>query len=654
MDFFEHQEQARKNSGRLIVLFGLAVLAIVGSVYLAVMLAIGLESGAQLGLWHPRAFGWIASGVLLLVAAGSLWKSAQLRGGGAVVARRLDGRRIEPSTSDLLERRVLNVVQEMAIASGTPVPDVYVLDDEAGINAFAAGYAEGDTVIGVTQGAMEKLTRDELQGVLGHEFSHALNGDMRLNLRLMAVLHGILLLGILGRGLMYGGGRRHGHRGKGGGQVALLGLALLVIGYLGVFFGNLIKAAVSRQREFLADASAVQFTRNPGGIAGALAKIGGLASGSLVRAPLADEASHMFFGDGMAHRISSALATHPPLTTRIRRIDPSFTGRFAVVPEEFVASPAEDAPAPALAGATAFTGGAGTAATPGPRAPAPAAVPVVPPPAHTRGFSALDRIGRPGPEHLERARTLWASVPAPLREAARHPDGAVALSYALLLAPADPERDRQRAVLRDADAAAAADALVPAAAALDPDARLPLLEVAAAALGSLSRERFTDFSRTVRDLVEGDREVELSEWILSRLLLRHLRDRLEPARPPKPRYRSVGAFTDEAVLLLSTLAHAGHGDERGAERAFASAAAEVGLAGARVRLQTTCPPRALEAALETFALLFPEEKRRLVSACAASVAADARITAHEAELFRVVADWLGAPVPPLLPGQPLS
>ena len=362
----------------------------------------------------------------------------------------------------------------------------------------------------------------------------------------------------------------------------------------------------------------------------------------------------MFFGDGTVHRISSALATHPPLAERIRRIDPRFTGRFAAVPEDFVASPAEDVPARALAGAAALAG-AVTSAPPGRPAPAPAE-PAVPSEVPPRAPSVLDRIGQPGPEHLERARTLWASVPAPLREAARHPDGAVALSYALLLAPAGPERERQRAVLGDADAAAAAavDALVPATAALDPDARLPLLEVAAAALGSLSQARVTEFGRMVRDLVGGDREVELSEWMLSRLLLRHLRERFEPARAPKPRYRSVAAFADEAVVLLSALAHTGHEEERGAERAFAAAAAEVGLAGARVRPRAACPPRALEAALETFALLLPGEKRRLVSACAASVAADARITAREAELFRVVADWLGAPMPPLLPGQPLS
>ena len=208
MDFFEHQERARKASGRLVVLFGLAVAGIVASVYLAVVVFLDVKTG--IGLWQPQLFLGVAGGVLAVMAAGSLFKTAQLKGGGGVVARRLGGRRVDPGTTDLLERRLLNVVQEMAIASGTPVPETYLMDGEPGINAFAASHGEGDAVIAVTRGALEKLSRDELQGVMGHEFSHLLNGDMRLNLRLMGVLHGILLVGIIGRVLMHTGADAHG------------------------------------------------------------------------------------------------------------------------------------------------------------------------------------------------------------------------------------------------------------------------------------------------------------------------------------------------------------------------------------------------------------------------------------------------------------
>ena len=646
MDFFEHQERAQKSSQRLVLLFALAVAGIVASVYLTVMLFVVIKMNGQ--LWEPRAFSAIAVVVLAVGGAGSLYKLAQLNGGGGVVARRLGGRRVDPGSTDPLERRVLNVVQEMAIASGTAVPDVYVLDSEPGINAFAAGHGGGDAVIGVTRGAMEKLTRDELQGVMGHEFSHLLNGDMKLNLRLMGVIHGILLIGIIGRVLMYGGGGGRSRRSKdGGAQIALLGLALFAIGYLGTFFGNLIKAAVSRQREFLADASAVQFTRNPEGIADALAKIGGLPQGSRIGSSLASEASHMFFGDGMVHRISSAMATHPPLPERILRIDPSFKGRFEPVAEDYIAPP--DAEAASL-GVSALAGSSGAA-------PAAAASS-----GGTEGLSStarlsgLDRIGRPGPEHLDRARALWESVPEALREATRHADDAVALACTLLLAPAGPERERQLDLVRSADEEAdvRVSTFLPHVLELDPEARLPLIEVAAATLATLPKERHQAFAWLVRDLVEGDQVLELSEWVLSRLLLRHLRDRIEPSKPPKARYQAIAVFKDEATVLLSALAYAGADDDAAAERAFTAAAGEAGLTGVRACARDACPPRALESALETFALLVPQEKRRLVSACAASVAADGKVTAHESELFRVVGDWLGAPVPPLLPGQLLT
>ena len=650
MDFFEHQEQARKSSGRLVLLFFLAVAAIVAAVYAAVMAFAVVQ--LQTSFWDPRVFRWTALGVLGVVASGSLFKMAQLKGGGGVVAKRLGGRRVDPGTADPLERRLLNVVQEMAIASGRSVPDVYVLDIEPAINAFAAGNGEGDAVVAVTRGAMEKLSRDELQGVVGHEFSHLLNGDVQLNMRLMGVIHGILLIGLIGRILMRtDGGRRRG-KDKGGWQIALFGLALFVIGYVGTFFGNWIKAAVSRQREFLADASAVQFTRNPDGIAHALAKIGGLADGSRMMSARATEASHMFFGDGSRHVLNfSGLATHPPLADRIRRIQPSFSGSFAPVAADFIALPEADGVqgAVAMAGAAAV-GSGGTVFRMGAAPSAPArSAPAV-------RATALDRIGRPGPEHLERARALWAAAPESLREATRTPDGAVALAYALLLAPASAERDRQRALVRAADPAAAdlTEALAVDAEALDAAARLPLLEVASASLAALPPERFRPFADTVRGLVEGDRMVDLSEWVLSRLLLRQLRERMEPGPAPRARYRSIAAFGDEATVLLSGLAYAGHEDDDGAERAFAAAAAEAGLTSARPCARAGCAPRALEGALETFALLVPDEKRRLVSACAASVAADGRVTEREAELFRVVADWLGAPVPPLLPGQSLA
>ncbi len=350
-NFFDQQDAARRRTGLLIFYFGLAVVAIITSVYLAVT-ALFFATGQQQhggALFDPARLAAVATIVGLVVVLGSLYKIIALQEGGAAVARLLGGRLIDPGSSVPGERKLLNVVEEMALASGTPVPPVYVLDNEAGINAFAAGFTPRDAVVSVSRGCMDHLTRDELQGVVAHEFSHLLNGDMRLNLRVMGLLHGILLIALIGEivirlaGNSSSSSRSESDRdskGSSGLAFFLLGLALLVIGWAGVFFGRLIKCAISRQREFLADASAVQFTRNPDGIAGALKKIGGLAQGSRIESPHAEEACHLFFSMGVP-ALSSLLATHPPLVERIRRIDPSFDGQFVPieagdVPEEEV------------------------------------------------------------------------------------------------------------------------------------------------------------------------------------------------------------------------------------------------------------------------------------------------------------------------------
>lgn len=329
MDFFAHQEQARKHTKVLVIYFVIAVLCIIASVYIASLLiffsthanqAPGVPP-AEFVLWDPRLFLYVVLGTLGVVSIGSLYKTAALAKGGSAVAESLGGRLVNPDTSDPDERKLRNVIEEMAIAAGVPVPKIYVLDDEKTINAFAAGHTPDDAAIGVTRGCMTLLSREELQGVLGHEFSHILNGDMRLNLRVMGVIFGILCLAVIGRVLIYSRGG-----GRGRNPMMFLGLALIVIGAIGMFFGRLIQAALSRQREFLADASSVQFTRNPAGLSGALQKIGGV--GSQVESAHAGEASHMFFENGMGKPFLGALATHPPLDERIRAIDPGWDGEF--------------------------------------------------------------------------------------------------------------------------------------------------------------------------------------------------------------------------------------------------------------------------------------------------------------------------------------
>src|ERR1017187_5460431 len=340
MDFFERQEKAHRNTKLLVVYFVTGVVLLIATIYLAVFLIFsGVNhkshrytyndgttgyGSTSFSLWNPQLFFGVTLGTLAVIVICGLSKTAQLSQGGSAVAEMLGGRLVDPSTSDPDERKLRNVVEEMALAAGVPVPQVYLLPDEHGINAFAAGHSTSDAVVAVTAGGVKLLTRDELQGVIGHEFSHILNGDMRLNLRLMGVIFGILCLAVIGRVLLYTRGRSS----KDKNPLPLLGLALLVIGWIGVLFGRLIQAAVSRQREFLADASSVQFTRNPAGLAGALKKIGGLSFGSKLEAAHAEEASHMFFGNGMGESFFHMMDTHPPLAERIRAIDPSFDGAF--------------------------------------------------------------------------------------------------------------------------------------------------------------------------------------------------------------------------------------------------------------------------------------------------------------------------------------
>jgi Zn-dependent protease with chaperone function len=355
-DFFARQDAARRRTSRLVVLFALAVLAIVVSIHLLLGLALGyLAADPRSGaidwrlLGDPGLLAISLGGTLLVVGGGSFFKTMQLRGGGRVVAEELGGRLLNPDTTVPEEQQLLNVVEEMAIASGTPVPPVYLLDREEGINAFAAGFTAGDAVVGVTRGTAQRLTRDELQGVIAHEFSHIVNGDMRLNIRLIGLLHGILIVGILGYYLLrmafYSGGvRRRSSKDNNPLPIVALGAGLMAVGFFGTLFGNMIKAAVSRQREFLADAAAVQFTRLPAGIAGALKKIGGLSAGSGLQHPNAPEASHLFFGRATSG-LSGLFSTHPPLGERIRRIEPGWDGTFPEVPA--VAPAVTSAPPPA-------------------------------------------------------------------------------------------------------------------------------------------------------------------------------------------------------------------------------------------------------------------------------------------------------------------
>jgi Zn-dependent protease with chaperone function len=649
MDYFQNQDIARKITGRLVFFFILAVVLIILSVYVAIAAVLAFAGPERTGelalepdrLWNPELLGIVALGTSGLIAGGSLFKMAALSGGGHTVAELLGGRLLHPDKASLDERRLLNVVEEMAIAAGLPVPPVYLLENESGINAFAAGHTTGDAVIAVTSGTLQRLSRDELQGVIGHEFSHILNGDMRLNIRLMGVLFGILVIGLTGwiifRSSMGGGYVRVGARDdddrKGFNPLPLIGLALYVIGYVGVFFGNLIKAAVSRQREFLADASAVQFTRNPEGIAGALKKIGALAEGSRVQDPHAEEASHMFFGEAVSgfNELFGLLSTHPPLVERIRRIDPSFMGDFSQVRVDRAleeAPPRERLAHRPRPGVMALT-----------------------------AAGAVAQVGTLDQVHVDYASGLKASMPRPLTDAVRDPLGAQATVFALLLDPGESVRLAQLAWLDTYALPAVAREtrlLIADAQRLAPEARLPLVEMAAPALCQMTPAQFHDFIRCVEALVQADHKLTLFEYTLQRLLIRHVVTHFVRAQPPSVKYTTIPPLTVPVAVVLSALAYAGEQTPEGAARAFAAGTQALGWPGVKLELARlgSVGIAEIDAALEVLALAAPRLKKQILEACAACICVDGTVTIDEGELLRAVSDCLGCPMPPLIaPGD---
>ncbi|HUG91912.1 MAG TPA: M48 family metallopeptidase [Planctomycetaceae bacterium] len=659
-DFFAQQDAARRKTGLLVFYFLVATVLIVAGVYLIVAGALvyagqrqqrepgGPQRVAARTLWDPLLLAGVTGGTLAVIFGGSLYKVAALNAGGESVASLLGGRRLDPDTAAPDERRLLNVVEEMAIASGTPVPTVFLLEDEPGINAFAAGYTPGDAVIGVTRGTLEYLTRDELQGVVAHEFSHILNGDMRLNIRLIGILHGILLIALIGYVLVRSAGlssrasRRRSKDGGGAAGILAAGVALIVIGYIGVFFGRLIKSAVSRQREFLADASAVQFTRNPEGIGGALKKIGGVARGSRIEDGHAEEASHMFFGNALGAPLLSLLATHPPLTVRIKRIEPGFDGKFPRI------EPLRERQEPERTSASKPAGG---------RVPLP--LPPILPGAMAAGRMPIDpvavlaMIGTVQDQHLAYARTLLDSLPQELRAAAHQPRGAQALIYGLLLDDDVAVREVQDRHLQANAPPEVRDEvrrLWPALGELPAAARVPLVELTFPALRVLPPEEYGRFRANVEALVKADRRLALFEYTLRRMLLRHLDSHFANRKPAIVQYYALRPLLPDCAALLSSLAHVGHPEVAEAAQAFASGVAVLRADGGAIQLlpREQCGLKAVDEALSRLALAAPQIKKRILTAALACIAADRRVTLAEGELLQAIADSLDCPMPPLL------
>jgi Zn-dependent protease with chaperone function len=635
LDFFARQEQSRRTSRTLVAVFLLAFVVVALATTAVVAIALrGYTQNHALSVSTDNWREWLAGhgGFVAAVALGtfgamllaSFYRAASISRGGGQVARMLGATRVDGASNDPLTRRLVNVVEEMALASGVPVPEIYVLEQEAGNNAFAAGKTPADAAIAVTRGALERLGRAELQGVIAHEFSHVLNGDMRLNQQLLSLSFGILVLSLVGRWVLRSAHfSRGGRRGRGGGIMAVLaiGLALTIIGGLGVVLSRLIKAGVSRERERLADASAVQFTREPEGLAGALKKIGGHTA--RIVSVDTEEVGHMLFEHGS--RFSGWFATHPPLLERIRALEPGFDPRD--LPAASAAPPegaADDERAP------------GTAALAGATAPAAA---------------LLAHAGEVGTATSGRA--LTAALPAELHEATRSHEASFLVVLSLALSADDGVRNRQLELLRQQLGAVRTNRcqrLFAELATVEARLRLPVLELAFPALKQRPPEQLKYLRELVAKLQDLDPAQGLFDFALLRVLdvyLRGIPGAEHAAAAPRARLDAREATR----LLLRNVAAFGHRDAAGARAAYAAGLASLGWPAAPTDPKFEPPEAArrladVDAALGTLAAARPRDKERILRGVLAAIQADAVTATEERELFRLIAAALDCPLPP--------
>jgi len=651
MDFFEHQDRARRNTFLLTLLFIAAVVLIVIAVYFVVLYLFSLQpqSGPQdafsskpVQFWDPVLFAWTAIATLLIISLGTAYKISSLAAGGRAVANIFGAKPIDPDTADPAERRLLNVVEEIAIASGLPIPAVYVLEEQ-GINAFAAGFSPGDAIIGVTQGCLNLLSRDELQAVVAHEFSHVLYGDMRLNLKLMGILHGILVISLIGYFILRISGQPSSSRMSGAARrkegntlvFILLGLALMIIGYIGVFFARLIKSAVSRQREFLADAASVQFTRNPNAMAGALKKIGGFFLGGQIKHPNAEEASHLFFADGLRHSFFNFMSTHPPLLERIRRIEPDFDGVF----EEAVATSVQE-PGPSREG-PGWTWGQSQFIT----AEQPHALKIT---IATDQMSKL--VGRPNADHLNQISRWLATLPADIRSAARQPAGAQALIFAMLISRDDKIRTSQMQFLQselDRQTYAGISELMTVVENIPPEWSLPIADLAMATLKSLPKSELIVFRDRLKTVVEADGAITLFEYMIESMICGQIKSWTTRVKSSLFSFSDERRFLPAMSVILSTLAYYGNSADADADAACQAGSKKL-AAGESFEIlpREKCGLPQIDKALTVLTRAAPQIKKSFLNACSECIAHDGKTSVSEAELLRAISSVLDCPIPP--------
>jgi len=633
MDFFEHQEVARKKTRLLVFYFLMAVILIVAALnfigFMLVKSQTSPDNPFSISDWFQHSWFYaVTLGTILLILLGSLFRWFQLSAGGKAVASMVKAREVLPDTNDLLERRLLNVVEEMSIASGTSVPTVYVMDEEESINAFVAGLEASDTILVVTKGALQNLTRQELQGVVAHEYSHIFNSDMRINVRLIAILAGILLLGQAGyfvmRYIRYGNIRSSKESGGAVVAVFVIGISLFIIGYIGLFFGRLIKAAISRQREYLADASAVQYARDNEGLAGAFIKI--KQQGSLLKNSHAEETSHMCISEPIKLNLNS-LASHPPIEKRLTAIMPGWRNLAEQIEEQRLREMNQEQQhedielEPESKQAADF------------------------------GFGAIiDTIGQPTTLHQHAAGVLLLGLPEIIRQAAhgQHSNyNATHLALALLLSDDHQVSESVLNLIANKTSQQDADQVLELAQHITKDKRhlrLAMLDISIPSLRRLGTKERKEFLSLLREAIHLDSHISEFEYVLYAILQKNLSD---TKQPPSNSIKSFNGVANEIQVILSATVHStGQNDDEKQE--LYSKLIQPFVKDPSPLLEKSFDAESFHQALKRLNQLTPMLKKPLIQALEDAVSYDGKVHPQEIELLRAIAECLNCPIPPIL------
>lgn len=561
----------------------------------------------------------ISAIVLGIILAGIFERRTALQQGGIAIAREMGGTFIKDDVTDFYLLRFRNVVEEVAIASTTPVPYVFVMENEAGINVFSAGTDPGRMVIVITQGALQKLNRDELQGMIAHEFSHILNGDTRTNIRLAELVFGFYALARVSL-FLWKSKNRHA------GGLGFLTLPLVPIGYLGLYFARWIKAGVNRQREFLADASAVQFTRQTEGIAGALKKAAALREQGLLVNVDAEQISHMLICDGTGYK--GRLASHPPLIERLQVLEPG------IRPEDVLLLGVKWRTNPPV--------GLEEDRAMGLRVPDNTILPAVD--AIVRLQSIADGIGTQSMVNISVAKNILAGIPADLHLAASSSERSPFLILALLLDSDEKIRQDQMQFIGQHYDAGQVSVYVEKISGLNAMLILPLVLLALPALGLKSKEDKDVLLETVQKLIDADSKESLFEYCLGVLLKTHLQNTVKHSTTFSAKRKLTNAVY-ECELLLATVAWAGNPGFTQANAAYAQAVAKLYSDRTVKQIPTPVPLSELNGVWIVLDGLEPFSKELLIEALASAISHDGVVTLAESELFRTICACLHCPVP---------